>query len=142
MATFANYTHVLDTWPVMEWLQQREPATSRFDDLIEQSIRGQVKVALSRINFGEILYSCWRLDPNRAQQFRADVESLPFDVISVDDDLVIEAAEIKARVSASYADCFAAALAMRLDVPVITGDDEFVKMRRLHPKLQVEWVGK
>jgi predicted nucleic acid-binding protein len=139
---FVRYTHVLDSWPVMEWLQQREPTTTHMDDLIERALRGEARVAVSRINFGEILYSCWKLDVKHAAQLRADFETLPFDVLSVDDDLVVEAAEIKAWVSASYADCFAAALALRFDVPVITGDDEFAKMLALHPKLKLEWVGK
>lgn len=130
-------THILDSWPVMEWLQEREPATLRFDDLLERALRGQVRLIMSRINFGEILYSCWKLPDVDASRLLADVEALPIDIISVDDDLVIEAARLKVICSASYADCFAAAL----DSPVVTGDKEFRDLARVQPKLLLSWVG-
>ena len=121
----------------MEWLQEREPATLRFDDLLERALRGQVRLIMSRINFGEILYSCWKLPDVDASRLLADVEALPIDIISVDDDLVIEAARLKVICSASYADCFAAAL----DSPVVTGDKEFRDLARVQPKLLLSWVG-
>ena len=71
----------------------------------------------------------------------ADVEALPIEVISVDDELVIEAARIKSSSSASYADCFAAALALRFDAPVVTGDPDFRELLVTQPKLRIEWVG-
>lgn len=134
-------TYVLDSWPVMEWLQGREPATAYFDDLIEHTIRGQVRVVMSRINLGEVLYSCWKLKTTDPAMLFADVEALPIEVISVDDELVIEAARMKSACDASYADCFAAALALRLDVSVITGDRDFRELLMTQPKLQIEWIG-
>jgi len=132
---------VLDTWPVMEWLQQREPATSALDLLIEQAIREQIHLVMSRINFGEVLYSCWKLHRSDSAQLFADVEALPIELISVDDLLVTEAARLKARTTASYADCFAAALALRHQAPVITGDQDFRDLLRIQPDLKLHWLG-
>jgi ribonuclease VapC len=39
----------------------------------------------------------------------------------------------------SYADCFAAALAQRLDAAVVTGDPEFEDIERAG-ELKVEWL--
>jgi ribonuclease VapC len=124
----------------MEWLQ-REPATAIFDALMERTLRGELRLIMSRINFGEVLYSCWKLDTTEAARLFADAEALPIDVISVDDNLVIEAARLKAGCSASYADCFPAALALRYDSPLITGDKEFRKLSIRQPRLQFNWVG-
>jgi predicted nucleic acid-binding protein len=134
-------TLILDSWPVMEWLQQREPATTLFDGLLERALRGQLRLMMSRINFGEILYSCWKLNKVEADRLFADAEALPVDIISVDDDLVIEAARLKATCNASYADCFAAALAIRHDVPVVTGDKEFLGLVKVQPRLLLNWLG-
>jgi predicted nucleic acid-binding protein len=134
-------TYIVDTWPVMEWLQQLEPGAAHFERLIERVLDGKLRLVMSRINFGEVLYSCWKLDPGQAAQLFADAETLPIDIISVDDDLVIEAARLKAGTTASYADCFAAALALRHNVPVVTGDKDFPDLVRVQPKLQVRWVG-
>jgi ribonuclease VapC len=134
-------TFVLDSWPVMEWLQGREPATAYFDALTERVLRGQVRIVMSRINLGEVLYSCWKLKTGDPAMLFADVEALPIEMISVDDELVIEAAHIKSKCDASYADCFAAALALRFDAPVITGDHDFRELLMTQPKLQVEWAG-
>ena len=125
----------------MEWLQEREPATSTFELLIEQTLRRQICLVMSRINFGKVLYSCWKLNPYNSTQLVADVEALPIEVISVDDLLVTEAAELKAHTTASYGDCFAAALALRHRAPVVTGDADFRDLLRTQPALQLHWLG-
>jgi ribonuclease VapC len=140
-ATDKVVTFVLDSWPVMEWLQERQPATAYFDALMERVLRDQIRVVMSRINFGEVLYSCWKLKTGDPAMLFADVEALPVEVISVDDELVIEAARIKSTCDASYADCFAAAVALRFDVPVITGDRDFRELLVTQPKLRIEWAG-
>jgi predicted nucleic acid-binding protein len=137
----AAETFVLDSWPIMEWLQEREPASSRYDELIERAMRGEIQLLMSRINFGEVLYSCWKLNRVDRGQLLADAEALPIGLISVDDSLVREAAELKSRTRASYADCFAAAVALRLRVPVVTGDSEFRDLVASNPLLTLHWIG-
>ncbi len=133
--------YVLDTWPIMQWLQQREPGTSQFDALMERTLRGEIRLVMSRINFGEVLYSCWKLRRGDSTQLLADAEALPIDLFSVDDALVSEAAELKSRTTASYADCFACALALRFQAPVVTGDTEFQDLAAANPALRLHWVG-
>jgi predicted nucleic acid-binding protein len=45
--------------------------------------------------------------------------------------------ELKARYPISLGDCFAAALALQLNCPLVTADPEF---RKLEDILQVEWL--
>jgi ribonuclease VapC len=69
-----------------------------------------------------------------------DLASLPWQVVSVDDVLVDEAARLKSSYPISFADCFAAALAQRYNAPVITGDPDFKKLAE-RGVVRVEWIG-
>jgi predicted nucleic acid-binding protein len=66
---------------------------------------------------------------------------LPIEVISGDDLLVIEAARFKARTTASYADCSAAALALCHRALILTGDHNFMDLLRILPEMQLHWLG-
>ncbi|MGP1675025.1 MAG: PIN domain-containing protein, partial [Candidatus Limnocylindrales bacterium] len=59
------------------------------------------------------------------------------DPITVDLELASRAAWFKLRGGISYADCFAAALAHRDGLPLITGDPEF---RRVEDVIQIAWL--
>ena len=104
-------------------------------------MRGYSQLLISDINYGELLYSCWRRFPKEeADRVLADIEALPTDKVAADRDMVKEAARIKAIVSASYADCFAAALALHRNAPLVTGDPELRKLAHTVP-LQLYWLG-
>ena len=132
---------VLDSWPILQWLKGREPVYSAFVALINRVILGEVELNLSRINFGEVIYTV------RKAPDIADVESAlrsfraaPFVLHTTDDALVDEAVELKSYYAISYADAFAAALAVRLGVPLVTGDDEF-RALEMHGLLRLKWMG-
>jgi uncharacterized protein len=50
---------------------------------------------------------------------------------------VESAAELKARHALSYAECFAAATAIKHEAAVVTGDPEFKKVEDL---VAIEWI--
>ena len=52
---------VIDSWPVLEWLRQREPSVSRFDLLLDSARSGDVLLIMSSVNLGQILYNARRL---------------------------------------------------------------------------------
>ena len=63
--------------------------------------------ALSIINWGEFYYIVRkRVGERKAEETLTLLEQLPVAIISVDDQLVKEAAEIKADYPVSYADAF------------------------------------
>jgi predicted nucleic acid-binding protein len=124
----------------MEWIKGREPASTSFDKILDLAEIRQIELHMSRINYGEVVYSIRKAvdiaDPITA--LRAFL-ALPIHVHTADDALVDEAVELKATYTFSYADAFAAALARRLNVPLVTGDFEF---RSLEAKglLRLLWV--
>ncbi len=96
---------------------------------------------MSRINYGEVLYSIKKDIPaDRVIEATQAFLQLPICFYSIDDKLVDEAAAIKAVYSISYADCFAVALALRLDIPLVTGDPELPALKAIGLKLM--WLGK
>ena len=51
----ASETFLLDTWPIMEWLQQRKPAYSAMEEILEQAAGGAVRLIMCRLNFGGLV---------------------------------------------------------------------------------------
>ncbi len=134
-------TFVVDAWPVLEWLQGKQPVGSRFSYFINSQVAEDSQLLISRINYGEI--ACMlskKFSGQRLLDAQIVVEHLPFERVSIDDDLVDAATELKKANACSYADCFAAALAMRLNAPLVTGDREFLQLQS-KGLLRLEWLG-
>ncbi|MBE3112405.1 MAG: PIN domain-containing protein [Acidobacteria bacterium] len=64
--------------------------------------------------------------------------SLPLAVLDNSLEDVIAAARLKAVHARSYADCFAAATAIREQAPLVTGDPEF---KKLGQAVEIDWIG-
>ena len=79
---------LLDAWPILEWLKNREPAATLFQEIVEDTLASRRTLTMSRI---------------------------------------------------SYADAFAAALALRRNVSFVTGNREFRPL--LNIGLKLHWVG-
>lgn len=132
---------VLDAWPVLEWLKGREPCRTAFRKIIEDSLAGVAKLSMSRINHGEVVYSIRKSFPaGQVEGALKAFREMPIALYSVDDVLVDEAVTLKSIYPISYADAFAAALAMRRRVLLVTGDPELFPLRSVG--LQLYWVGK
>lgn len=130
---------ILDSWPVLEWLKGRQPATKNFREVLDTAFSGRTVLSMSRINYGEVLYSIQKdLPAERVQAARSAFLELPIQYVSVDDALVDQAAALKAVCTCSYADCFAAALAIRSKTALLTGDKELLRLNV--PGLQIVWV--
>ena len=130
---------VLDSWAVMAWLKNQEPAAGRVRKLLDGA--GKRKLVMSIVNLGEVYYLTVKLrDPSYGMQvleaLRARVR-----IISASDELVMAAAGLKSRFAISYADAFAAATAIACDLPLMTGDAEFLAMAGAEPDFRVEWIG-
>ena len=65
------------------------------------------------------------------------IEQLPINLLSVDDQLISEAAEIKSDYPISYADAFCVATAKRLNGHILTSDPEFKVVEKLVP---IQWL--
>lgn len=71
--------------------------------------------------------------------FREDIKKgiIPISVISVSDRRVERASEIKARYAVSYADAFCIELAQDMNMPLITGDKEFMAVKDI---VKIVWL--
>lgn len=137
-----NHIFIVDSWPVLEWLDLHEPATTRFRGWPEKAEQGEARLLMSRINRGEIIYNAaLKLGRSRLEEIREKVDALPCEIISAEDNLVDEAAELKTLYPISYADCFVAVLAQWHNASVMTGDPDFFKLQSAG-LLRVEWMGK
>ena len=128
---------VLDSFALLAFFQA-EPSGLRVSELLDQAARGEVGLAITTVNLGEVAYRTERrYGLKRAQGVLAKIEEYAPAVIDVNRELALAAAHLKARYRMSYADCLAAALAQRLDAAVVTGDPDFRQVEHL---VAIEWL--
>jgi ribonuclease VapC len=124
---------VLDAFAILGLLRD-EPCA----DHVERLLRSVANISMSSINLGEVIYKTTRAHgAERAQDVLLHVGSYDMDIIDPDRELVVAAAFLKGLHRMSYADCFAAALAMRLNAALVTGDRDF---HQLEGTLTIEWL--
>jgi predicted nucleic acid-binding protein len=127
---------VLDAFALLAYLEG-EDGHAKVRDLMASSA---ADLLINGINLGEIYYIVARAHGMQAADHFLTVilPSLPITVVDNSFDDVIEAARLKACHAISYADCFAAALAIRVHAPIVTGDPDF---RKLGKAVAVDWLG-
>ncbi len=129
---------VLDAYALLAYFFD-EPGGDRIHELIEASGQGTSKLYTSVINVAETLYWTQRRRGTVAFAEIADgLPSLPIEQVNIDHVLSIEAARLKASNPIALADCYAAALALRLGATLITSGSEFREFREFEPQLVIE----
>ena len=131
--------YVLDSYAMLAYLDG-ETGMERVRMVLEQALNAQVRVLLSMINVGEVLYITEReigLVP--AQAALAAIDQLPIEFLPVTREAMLAAAHIKANHPIAYADAFAVAAAQEFNATVLTGDPEFQAVSEL---VTVEWLGR
>jgi len=128
---------VLDSFGLV-CLFHKEPGWEKIQKVLyELSSSGQ-KALLSIINWGEFYYIIKRhVGKWKAEEALGLLSQLPIKILSVDDDLVKEAAEIKSDYPISYADAFCIATAKRSKGKIFTNDPEFKSVQHL---VSVIWL--
>ncbi|KKM10762.1 hypothetical protein SY88_11780 [Clostridiales bacterium PH28_bin88] len=130
---------VLDSFALLAYLQGEQGALE-VKEFLRRAASGKFSVEMTVVNLGEVYYITARsFGKQRAEEMLAMLGYLPIKVINADRELTLAASRIKAEYPISYADAFAAALAQRGDLPVVTGDPEF---SHLESTISVIWMGK
>jgi ribonuclease VapC len=130
-------TRVLDTFAIIEWIDGKQPARNQLDAIFAEAAVDRIKLLMSAINVGEAHYVLRkRHSVALAVDWRALSRTLPvtIEVPAMDD--IWNAAALKGQFPISYADAFAAALALKYDCPLVTGDREFRKVTNL----ELDWL--
>ena len=132
-------TSVLDSWAILEWMNDRQPTADRVEALLADGSAGRRLLFMSAINVGEIYYF---LRTNHGEEiaraWRESAATLPvtIEVPTMAD--IWSAAQLKAQSPIAYADAFAAALAQKHRCPLVTGDPEFKRV----DQLDLDWIGR
>jgi predicted nucleic acid-binding protein len=128
---------LFDAHAILKWTQ-KEKGYQKVKSLLTACRDESATGYMNQINLGEVYYKTIRaVGIDRAKEFLENFFRLPIHVILPDSDLIWTASEIKASHSISYADCFAAATALRFKATLLTGDPEFKKVASIVP---IEWL--
>ncbi len=114
-------TVVLDSWAVLRYLEGEEPAVELVAELL-----GMDRPLMSWINLGEVYYVLRR---SVGEELAAEAVRDVRDVVEVrlpDEQLVLDAARIKADQRMAFADAFGAALAVAERAELWTGVPELL----------------
>jgi len=119
---------------------QNEKGAQQVEDIFYEAQAQNETVLLNIINLGEIFYRCARVkDIDFARTVLEKIDLLPIKILSCPNELVMAAAEIKARFPLAYADAFAVATAIRHDARIVTGDPEFAQVSDL---VEIDWLSR
>lgn len=114
-------TAVLDSWAMLRYLENTEPAATLVADLLAAE-----RPLMSWINLGEVHYVLRRArGEDDAMETVRDVRDV-VDVRLPDERLILDAARLKADHPMAYADAFGAALAIAEGATLWTGDPELL----------------
>ncbi|MGA1841381.1 MAG: type II toxin-antitoxin system VapC family toxin [bacterium] len=128
---------VLDSFALVSFFH-KEPGWKKVQKLFYELSSSGKQALLNIINWGEFYYIIKRhVGKRKAEEALVLLIQLPIKILSVDDDLVKEAAEIKSDYPVSYADAFCIATAQRSGGKILTNDPEFESIQHL---VTVEWL--
>ena len=105
---------------------------------LKKTNKNGIEPLICVINLGEILYlTKRRFGDAKKIEILGRIHQLSFNIIPAANDLIFEAAEIKADYPISYADSFAVACARDQSAEIITGDPDFKKVEHL---AKIHWI--
>ncbi len=126
---------MLDSFALLTYLK-KEKSYEKVKALLSSD---DTILLINDINLGETFYILARERGIEQAEYFINVifPNLPLTHIANTLDDVLEAAKIKSQYPISYADCFAAATAVRENASIVTGDPEFKKLGK---KFKIEWI--
>lgn len=128
---------VMDSYALIIFLERQE-GYSEVARLLEECGKKDRELFLCIINWGEIIYHALRKKGEAAAKLTEDgIHALPIQLVEANKELTWQAARLKAFNKMSYADCFAAALAIRKKCELVTGDPEF---KQVASEVKIHWL--
>lgn len=128
---------VLDSFAIVAFLFG-ERGAEKVVTRLERALADARPVLVSAPNWGEVRYVVERrAGPAWWPEARTTLRSLPIEIVPADDVLAEAAGALKAAKRMSFADCFAAALAIARNADVYTGDPEF---KHVEKQIRIVWL--
>jgi predicted nucleic acid-binding protein len=124
--------YVLDANALVGLFEDREGVAGKVEKLLQEAARQDSAILMSAVNWGEVFYIVWkRHGEARAKEAEMNLQQMPIAVLEADQFRASAAATIKQKHDLSYADAFAAELAMELGAWLVTADPEFAKLGKM-----------
>lgn len=128
---------VFDSWAIIAYLGD-EPEGEKVARLISEAVENAVLLWMSVVNVGEV----WNIIARKTSTADADTAISELQKIGIQFDnaewkLARQAAMFKSRNKMTYADAFAAALAIHKNAHLVTGDKEF---KQLEGEVKILWL--
>ncbi len=122
---------VLDSYALISVFLDERGAEVVTDILLDGNA-GNIELHITSYNMGEVYYMIWR----KTSKALADIcwqamADLHLFITEPNIELTFAAATLKATYKLSYADAHAAALSLKLNATIITGDKEFNNLKNI-----------
>jgi len=128
---------VVDSYGLLAYIEGEDGAAKMIEVFRVARDSGR-DVLLCVVNWGEVYYITLReAGPERADEVAHLISTLPIQIVPAELELTKQAALFKSKHRMSYADCFAAALAMQRKAELVTGDKEF---RQVEKEIKILWL--
>ena len=131
-------TIVLDSQPVLAYFE-KDNGWESVSELLQQASEEKVKLFMTVVNWGEVYYVALReYGEEHAEKVFHALKNMPVEIVEVNKEITLQAARFKARGGISYADCFAAGLAvLKKGSELLTGDKEF---KQVEKEIKIRWM--
>jgi ribonuclease VapC len=127
---------VLDAYALIAFFED-EPGADFMRGLLLAAESGELTLAMTVVNLGEVWYSVARaISAKQADAIIEEIRSMSIEIVDANWELTHQAAIFKSKGSLSYADCYAAALGKLRVAEIVTGDPEFQKLK---DELKITW---
>ncbi len=121
--------YVLDANALVGLFEDRDGVAGKVERLLRQAALNDRPLLMSAVNWGEVFYIEWRYQGEaKARQAETSLAELPIEIVSVDRDRASRAGALKQKHGLTYADAFAAELAIERNAWLVTADPEFSKV--------------
>ena len=128
---------VLDSWAVIAYLED-ESAGEKVADIIVDAHEQDIPLFMTVVNAAEVWYIVAReASVGDAEASIKQVRDLGVEFVDADWELAKTAGYFKSKNKMSFADCFAVALAQKINAALATGDPEF---KQLEKEIIITWL--
>jgi predicted nucleic acid-binding protein len=128
---------VLDSYAIIAFLE-RQSGYQEVAELFEECTAKDREVFICVVNWGEVIYHALRTGGEKKALLAEEImHAIPVTVLDANREITLQAVKFKAAHKISYADCFAAALAMKKKCELATGDKEF---KQVEKEVKVRWM--
>ncbi len=128
---------VLDSFALLT-LFRAETGADKVQRLLEHASENDEPVLMTEVNYAELQYIIRRKNGDAAWQTVSEkMQALPLIFHPATRELADLAAYFKSHYQISLADAFAAALAKKKQVPLMTGDPEFESLKS---EIKIQWL--